>query len=811
MAALLRRKKPEALTLSHDIAPYFHDDNQPVKLQYAPEMENASVTHNATGFSFQIEGKVFMIDNGGSFVTGNKFIKLTDLNAFHFIIMDPIGVVEEKHLPLRRKAIQHFKLHSLGDGESVPVYIFLDNALSSDLKTLVINNDNNNGIVPHKVITEFNIPSSKLDDINGLEHLEWFILDNRFNLRNVFKHGTRTLQSTLLVAVHYRFEATHQGQMRFDEISETLVQHGFTFHTFSDITYGEPVMIEGLKPLSSSKMVSAQLLFIPDAKRLAVLSFEQREKLAFILHAAYGLYDTAAQVLQVSSIERANLYVRDIVCSDKTESLHIHESKKHSLPQKLIVSLTSYHKRFPTLPLTLECLLKQSIKADRIILWLADSERSLVTDNILAFQAQGVEIKYCEDIKSYKKIVPTLIEDPNAFIVTADDDLAYRSDWLEKLIVAWDGNYKTVVSHRAHKIILNKDGMPIPYKKWNWEYKVSTELSRLIFPTTGSGTLYPPHCFHHDVIDKDIFEKLSPSTDDIWLFWMCRLAGVRFKVVGAEFEIREWQGTSENALWRNNLLQGNNDVNIKKMISHYGFINNYENSSFNEIPISNDLFSFPHADKMVRMYLPNKYDHIQNLVKRSHCFYEPEMLADIAARTKPGSTIIDIGANIGNHSVYFGLFCGAGKVFSFEPQSEVYDTLHKNISLNFLNDKIITFKMGLGSYEATAKLGQVDNKNIGMTKLEINESGEIKISTLDSIVKHEPQNSISIIKIDVEGMEMEVLRGAIKTLERHNPLIYAEAASTPEFDEICQFLKKFSYVATKRFNATATYLFEKRV
>lgn len=93
-------------------------------------------------------------------------------------------------------------------------------------------------------------------------------------------------------------------------------------------------------------------------------------------------------------------------------------------------------------------------------MWLAESERHLVPQSVLAFAAKGIEIKFCEDIRSYKKIVPTLIEEPNAFIVTADDDLAYQPEWLEKLIAGWDGDYKTVVAHRAHKIRLGSDKTP---------------------------------------------------------------------------------------------------------------------------------------------------------------------------------------------------------------------------------------------------------------------------------------------------------------------------------------------------------------
>lgn len=802
-------KAPGALSLSANEPPKFTDDLSSVALIHPTENTNSEQVINNDGFEFQLNGKIVMMDYGAVLSRSDKFINLSATDAIYSIVMDVLGEVEENHLPLSKKSLQHIKLHMLGDGEDTSVYMCLDGRYSSDLKTLSQDN-NQSEWAAYKVITQLEIPSSKLDAIHGLDRLEWFNLDNRFNLCKIFEHGARILKSTLLLAIQFRFEATHQDQMSFDEICNALYLHDFMFHSFNEINYAEDVIIEGHEPLPSSKMVSAQLLFIPTRDRQVSLNNEQREKLAFILHAGYRLHDEAARILLAISPQRAKIYLNEV--SSNSSLLHLNRvnSKKHGLPNKLVVSLTSYKKRFSTLHLTLDCLLKQSLKADRIILWIAESERALLPDKITAFSHKGIEIRYCDDIKSYKKIVPMLVEDANAFIVTADDDLAYQSDWLEKIVSAWDGDYKTVVAYRAHKARIDSAGMPVDYKNWEWQYSDSSVRSGLIFPTTGFGTLYPPHCFHHDVTDEKLFEKLAPQTDDIWLYWMCRLNGAKFKVVGGEMDVREWKGTSDDALWHSNLSNGQNDKNIAKMISHYGFISEDAHQLNDVLPAMINTFTFAHDKKLVHMNLPNQQDFIQNVIKSNRRFYEPEMLTDIAARTKLGSTILDIGANIGNHSVFFGLFCGAKKVMSFEPQDEVYNTLSTNIALNHLNHKVTAFQMGLGSYETTAKLGTVDAKNIGMTKLQVSESGGIRIATLDSMVKDEPENSISVIKIDVEGMEMEVLGGAVQTLERHSPVIYAEAGTPPEFEAISVFLSKFGYLATKRFNATATYLFEKQ-
>lgn len=317
-------KAPEALSLSADAPPLFADSSIPVLLTHPAENTHSVTADQNNDFEFKLDGKVIMMDYGAVMTRSDKFINLMATKVFHSVVMDALGIVEEDDLPLERKSIQHIKLHLLGDGEETPVYMCLDGQNSSDLKTIAtdVQNDEWSG---HKVITELKIPSSKLDSIHGLDRLEWFLLDNRFNLRNVFDYASNTLKSTLALSIQYHFEPTHQGQMRFDEITSTLMKHGFVLHSFCHMSYGEPIIIAGHEPLPSSKIVAAQLLFIPNDIRLAELSFAQREKLAFILHAGYQLRDEASRVLQISSIERAQAYLSN---TQSVSSVHEVESQE---------------------------------------------------------------------------------------------------------------------------------------------------------------------------------------------------------------------------------------------------------------------------------------------------------------------------------------------------------------------------------------------------------------------------------------------------------------------------------------------------
>jgi FkbM family methyltransferase len=137
------------------------------------------------------------------------------------------------------------------------------------------------------------------------------------------------------------------------------------------------------------------------------------------------------------------------------------------------------------------------------------------------------------------------------------------------------------------------------------------------------------------------------------------------------------------------------------------------------------------------------------------------------------STVLDIGANIGNHSLYFSsLF---SKVYAFEPHPKTYKLLEFNCSdLN-----IDTFNFGLSSEDATVKF-DVDPNNMGHAFIidgelnkDISSNMEIEVKKLDDLSEIDRTN-ISLIKIDVEGHELQALEGALTTIKDNRPVILFE-------------------------------------
>ncbi len=239
----------------------------------------------------------------------------------------------------------------------------------------------------------------------------------------------------------------------------------------------------------------------------------------------------------------------------------------HGLRSELVVSLTSYPARFDTLMPTLQAILRQTVRPDRVILWLAPEDIGELSPEIRALER--LEIRGAPNFRSYTKIVPTLLAAPGAHIVTADDDCYYPIDWLERLVAAArDG--AAIACLRAHKVVMAGPGQPAPYEEWQHNLAAPARGPH-VFLTGVSGVIYAPDVFHSDVTRDDLFTRLAPSADDVWLYFMHRLAGVEAQKIGGRARILEWSGSQAGNLRTANRQNSGNDAAIAAMIGHYGW------------------------------------------------------------------------------------------------------------------------------------------------------------------------------------------------------------------------------------------------
>ena len=216
---------------------------------------------------------------------------------------------------------------------------------------------------------------------------------------------------------------------------------------------------------------------------------------------------------------------------------------------KLIVSLTSFPARINTVHQVIESLINQTKKADKIILWLAPEQfpngEADLPKSLLRLKESGLTIDWYHDIRSYKKLIPTLRKYPNELIVTVDDDIIYKPTMLEKLYRTHIKHPKDVACHRATKFVYKRDKFKT-IAGGKKHYRGAHFLNKL---TGCGGVLYPPHCFYKDILNEDLIMKLAPTNDDQWFWLMAALNRVGVRVVkDKEIDLHYTEGSQEFAL-----------------------------------------------------------------------------------------------------------------------------------------------------------------------------------------------------------------------------------------------------------------------
>lgn len=154
-------------------------------------------------------------------------------------------------------------------------------------------------------------------------------------------------------------------------------------------------------------------------------------------------------------------------------------------------------------------------------------------------------------------------------------------------------------------------------------------------------------------------------------------------------------------------------------------------------------------------------------------------------------TVLDVGSNFGFLSlVWANTIAKFGQTIAFEPNVNLYNTFNKSIALNSLQNNLIVINKAVGNDNkvielymeyTTSNMLEIDNpKNIQ----------KIEMTTLDTFVESSNLEQCDLLKIDVDGIELDILEGAIQLIKNFKPIVIIE---TNENIRILEFIKKFDY------------------
>lgn len=195
-------------------------------------------------------------------------------------------------------------------------------------------------------------------------------------------------------------------------------------------------------------------------------------------------------------------------------------------------------------------------------------------------------------------------------------------------------------------------------------------------------------------------------------------------------------------------------------------------------------------------------DYIQQNLLKTGKPYELDMLQNMRQRIGEGDLVLDVGANVGNHTLYLAAVARA-RVIAFEPNAQLCSALHDSISRNGLEDLVSVQTLGLGREKSFAHFEKSIPENLGAQALELGQ-GDIEVVTLDSL---QLDTTVRAIKIDVEGMELAVIQGGRACIERDRPILYVECQDETNFRQVLSWAQTHSYTYWEAFNATPTHLF----
>ncbi|MGE5110838.1 MAG: FkbM family methyltransferase [Acidobacteriaceae bacterium] len=178
--------------------------------------------------------------------------------------------------------------------------------------------------------------------------------------------------------------------------------------------------------------------------------------------------------------------------------------------------------------------------------------------------------------------------------------------------------------------------------------------------------------------------------------------------------------------------------------------------------------------------------------------YEAPLIRLLQSIDTNGWTCFDVGANVGAITLALAQFVGpTGKIYSFEPGPPNLARLRANLDLNpTLANRVEVIEAGVGRTPGelfwAEEKGNPGNALVGNTG-----SCKIKVITLDNFVRERTVSRLDFLKIDVEGMELDVMQGAVETLRRSHPMLYfetlpryTETGAGATFTDMQQFLVK---------------------
>jgi hypothetical protein len=246
---------------------------------------------------------------------------------------------------------------------------------------------------------------------------------------------------------------------------------------------------------------------------------------------------------------------------------------RKKINKAVIVSLTTFPSRIDKVALTIESILRQNEKPDKILLWLYEGEfkgKKSLPKNLIKLEKRGLDIRFCkENLMPHKKYFYTMLKYPNANVITIDDDMFYPSDLILKLKLSHKKYPTSILCCIARRIQLS-EGTVDQYSKWSYE-NINYEPIMSLLPIGAGGVFYPQKSLHKDIFDLENLKKYALKADDLWLKIMSLRNKTKVVSLAGEYSRFPINVVHENPtkLTDSNIGEAQNDRIFSELIGHY--------------------------------------------------------------------------------------------------------------------------------------------------------------------------------------------------------------------------------------------------
>ena len=204
-------------------------------------------------------------------------------------------------------------------------------------------------------------------------------------------------------------------------------------------------------------------------------------------------------------------------------------------------------------------------------------------------------------------------------------------------------------------------------------------------------------------------------------------------------------------------------------------------------------------------------EYIFENIEKTHDFYEADTLKKWSGLIKDPQVIFDIGANLGNHTLYWATKLKPKIIYSFEPLKANLECLQSNCEDNQLQERVVIVPKAVGRQNGFVQIKNYDESNLGSTSFEMPQSdntSETPLITVDDFVEENQLDQLDFVKIDTEGFECEVLAGMHQSIQRFHPAIWVEV-SAETGEKVNQLLEQMGYFLADAIRANLLFLDKK--